>query len=77
MIIRAINPATAGRFKQLRVGDRIQWINKQPILLPNQTSRQKYDRLKLLLSNAYFDHQFEGQMQFLITRDNLELFIKL
>lgn len=77
MVIQSINPSLAGRFSKLRVGDRIEWINKQPILLANQTPLQAYERLKLLLSNAYFDKRFGGQMQFLIIRDQLEIFIKI
>lgn len=77
MVIQSINPSLAGRFSKLRVGDRIEWINKQPILLANQTPMQAYERLKLLLSNAHFDERFGGQMQFLIIRDQLEIFIKI
>lgn len=77
MVIQSIDPLLAGRFSKLRVGDKIEWINKQPILLANQTPMQAYERLKFLLSNAHFDKRFGGQMQFLIIRNQLEIFIKI
>lgn len=87
MVIKATNPAIAGRFAPLRVGDKILWINKEPILTsesnvsesstPNSSPTKAFERLKYLLSKAQFDDRFDGQMQLLIVRDNLEIFIKL
>ncbi|TLD94676.1 PDZ domain-containing protein [Helicobacter jaachi] len=78
MTIVSINPAMAGRFSQLRAGDRILWINKEPIITSQTTSAHKrFERLKWLLSQSRFDERFEGKMQLLIMRDNLEIFIKV
>lgn len=78
MIIQNINPSLAGRFSALRKGDRILWINKEPIITQaTTTAQERYNNLKELLSKTIFDNRFEGKMQLLIMRDNLEIFIKL
>lgn len=66
------------RFSELRIGDRLLWINKQPIITEStKTTQQKFNNLARLLSKAKFDTQFDGLMQLLIMRDNLEIFVKL
>ncbi|RDU58860.1 PDZ domain-containing protein [Helicobacter marmotae] len=78
MRIHAINPALAGRFSELRKGDTILWINKEPIITSSTHSAfERFQRLKTLLSQAQFDQRFGGKIQLLIMRDNLEIFIKV
>lgn len=78
MNILSINHANAGRFSALRAGDRILWINKEPIITESTSSaHQRFQRLKFLLSQARFDERFDGKMQLLIMRDNLEIFLKV
>lgn len=78
MIIQSINLSKAGRFNELRAGDRILWINKEPIITQStDTASKRFERLRFLLSQTQFDDRFEGKMQLLIVRDNLEIFIKV
>lgn len=78
MIIQSINPSLAGRFSPLRAGDKIVWINKEPILTnATDTMHKRFERLKYLLSQTRFDERFGDKMQLLIVRNNLEIFIKL
>lgn len=78
MVIQKINLAIAGRFSILREGDKILWINKQPIITPTtQSVSQRFNRLKFLLSQTPYDDTYDGKMQLLIVRDQLEIFVKL
>lgn len=78
MVIQSINPALAGRFSELRANDKIIWINKEPIITEStDTAYKRFERLKYLLSKTQFDERFEGKIQLLIMRDNLEIFIKV
>ncbi len=78
MLIKSINPNQAGRFAPLRVGDTILWINKHPIITEStNTARKIFDRFRDLLSQTRFDERFDGEIQLLIMRNNLEIFIKL
>lgn len=78
MIIQSTNPAIAGRFSQLRVNDKILFINKNPIITQStDTTHKRFERLKMLLSQAAFNEEFDGKIQLLILRDGLEIFIKI
>ncbi|BDB64311.1 PDZ domain-containing protein [Helicobacter cinaedi] len=78
MIIQSTNPAIAGRFSQLRVNDKILFINKNPIITQaTDTTHKRFERLKMLLSQAAFNEEFDGKIQLLILRDGLEIFIKI
>ena len=78
MVIQSINLSRAGRFNELRAGDKILWINKEPIITQStDTASKRFERLRFLLSQTQFDERFEGKMQLLIVRDNLEIFVKV
>lgn len=78
MIIQNINPSLAGRFNQLRVNDKILFINKNPIITQaTDTAHKRFERLKMLFSQATFNEEFDGKIQLLILRDGLEIFIKI
>lgn len=78
MEIESIDSSLAGRFSVLREKDRIIWINKEPIITDDtDTALKRYENLKLLLSKTPFEERFEGKIQLLIVRDNLEIFVKI
>lgn len=78
MTIQAIDSRLAARFSQLRVGDRIIWIDKMPIITQATDTRYKrFERLRILLSQATLSQEYDGKIQLLIMRDNLEIFIKV
>jgi len=78
MYILSIDLNRAGRFKQLREGDKILWINKQPIITSQDLStHERFERLKFLLSQTHFDERFDGKIQLLIIRNDLEIFVKV
>lgn len=78
MLIQSINVSLAGRFAELRAGDRILWINKEPIItLDTDSANKRFERLRILLSKTPLEERFDGKMQLLIMRDNLEIFIKV
>lgn len=59
------------RFKELKVGDKIVWINKKPATLEN---------LKSLLSHTLTPEElakYEGKIQLLVRRGEFEFFIKI
>ena len=78
MTIISINPSLAGRFSQLRAGDRILWINKEPIITAStDNAHKRFERLKFLLSQTRFDTRFDDKIQLLIVRNDLEIFLKM
>ncbi|RDU56147.1 PDZ domain-containing protein [Helicobacter sp. MIT 00-7814] len=69
--ILSMTNAQNSRFKELKVGDRIVWINKTPATLANLTT---------LLSESLQPQAlktYEGKIQLLVRRGEFEFFIKI
>lgn len=69
--ILSMTNAQNSRFKELKVGDKIVWINKTPATLSN---------LKTLLSESLQPQAlktYEGKIQLLVRRGEFEFFIKI